>query len=136
VHKAGLICLFLEGVAPCIEQTVGHVFSADEVGNERGYVVEMKDDTLAESYEMAPGQKVRLVSTYDAQQDHYGEPFVLVEYCVVLASGPALLRTLLYSASCMPGHFRFSVNFSWWACCFLTAWATFAPSHGDKTTHA
>jgi hypothetical protein len=48
-------------------------FAADEVGNERGYVVEMKDDTLAEPYELAPGQKVRLSSTYDALQDHYGE---------------------------------------------------------------
>jgi hypothetical protein len=35
--------------------------------------VEMKDDTLAEPYELAPGQKVMQSSTYNALQDHYGE---------------------------------------------------------------
>jgi hypothetical protein len=47
-------------------------FPADEVGNERGYLVEMAQDTLDEPYKMSPGQKVRLVSNYDARTDHYG----------------------------------------------------------------
>jgi hypothetical protein len=48
------------------------MFSADEVGNERGYLVQMTQDTLDEPYKMSPGQKVRLVSNYDARMDHYG----------------------------------------------------------------
>lgn len=45
---------------------------ADEVGNERGYLVEMTAQTLDVPYKMSPGQRVRLVSKYDSRTDHYG----------------------------------------------------------------
>ena len=48
---------------------------AVEIGSERGYVVEMRDDTLEEPYVLAPGQNVRLVSRYDASMDHFGMPY-------------------------------------------------------------
>eukprot|EP00884_Botryococcus_braunii_P008862 jgi/Botrbrau1/17978/Bobra.50_1s0067.1 len=50
----------------------GNGTSLDELGNEAGYLVKMMDDTLATPLVMRPGQRVRLVSRYDASTDHYG----------------------------------------------------------------
>ena len=46
---------------------------ADTPGQEKGYLVQMTDDTLVPPYQLKPGQNVTIVSKYSADEKHYGE---------------------------------------------------------------
>ncbi|BDA50792.1 hypothetical protein COCOBI_17-0100 [Coccomyxa sp. Obi] len=50
----------------------GNSTSADTPGEEKGYLVEMTDDTLVPPYPLKPGQHVTIVSEYNADKNHYG----------------------------------------------------------------
>ncbi|BDA50791.1 hypothetical protein COCOBI_17-0080 [Coccomyxa sp. Obi] len=50
----------------------GNSTSADTPGQEKGYLVEMTDDTLVPPYPLKPGQNVTIVSKYNADKNHFG----------------------------------------------------------------
>ncbi len=46
---------------------------ADTPGQEKGYLVQMTDDTLVPPYQLKPGQNVTIISKYSADDKHYGK---------------------------------------------------------------